>query len=156
MTLYTGLALTLLLGVPLMLLAVGVIANAVLLMGRRDADPTDVELEALATQSAGELVVHLQQSVEEMRGQLARQRSTLESLLFDVDRSTRATASSAAAARSSAAAPAIGAVPDSTTDLPRVVDRLVSEGLSDRTIARRLRIGVEEVRLARARIGSPT
>jgi DNA-binding NarL/FixJ family response regulator len=43
---------------------------------------------------------------------------------------------------------------DPTADLRGSVTRLAAEGLSDRAIARQLHVGLEEVRMTRARTGN--
>ena len=153
MNLHTGLTLTLLVGLPLMLLAIGVLAHAYLLARRPRLDPTDLALEALVTDSSEDLIAELRNSVQDIKSQLARQRGTLERLLanptgeqLSAPPPPAATPLPATAARY---APGAGAA----TDLRHVVADLVAEGLSDRAIARRLHIGVEEVRVARARAG---
>ena len=50
-------------------------------------------------------------------------------------------------------APAPAGSPLPGVELRATVSQLVAEGLSDRAIARRMRIGLEEVRLARLRQG---
>ncbi len=154
MNLHTGLTLTLLVGLPLMLLAIGVLAHAYLLARRPRLDPTDRALEALVTDSGEDLIAELRDSVQDIKSQLARQRGTLERLLADPGggelsaAAPPATAPLPATAAAGYAPPAVAA-----TDLRHVVAQLVAEGLSDRAIARRLHIGVEEVRIARARAG---
>ena len=148
----------LLIGIPLLLLAAGLLLNAYLLVRRPQIDPTDLALEAMATESMDGLLLELQRSVEELKGQLAGQRATLAGLLSDA--STYAPPVAAFESRSppggdlAAAAPDVPevvarAVEPSTGDPRSAVQRLVAEGLSDRAIARRLRIGLEEVRLSR-------
>ena len=153
MNLHTGLTLTLLVGLPLMLLAIGVLAHAFLLARRPGLDPTDLALEALVKDSGEDLIAELRNSVQDIKAQLARQRGTLERLLADPTGEELPAAAQPAAAPLPATAggytPGAGAAPD----LRHVVAQLVAEGLSDRAIARRLHVGVEEVRVARARAG---
>ena len=170
-------------GLPLMLLALGVLYHAYVL-GRQPAvmDDLDAHVEALATESADALLVDLQETVERMQAQLARQRDSLAGLLSEEVRRPR-TPAMAPAMSASMAAPALPSAPahqrapmaaggyvenPRATSAPRraleetprpaapltmgnAVAQLVSEGLSDRAIARRLRVGLEEVRIARMR-----
>lgn len=133
-----------LIGVPVLLLALGLLLNAYLLARRQRVNPADRALDALATESVDELVIELARSVEEIKGQLQHQREALGGLLSE-------TARAATGAPAPAAASAVAATPGG--DLRLAVDQLVAEGLSDRSIARRLRIGLEEVRMARGRPG---
>ena len=91
--------------------------------------------------------------MQDIKTQLARQRGTLERLLADPggEELSAAAPPVTAPVRATAAgyAPAAAAAPD----LRHVVAQLVAEGLSDRAIARRLHVGVEEVRVARTRAG---
>jgi len=74
-------------GVPLMLLALGVLYHAYVYGRQLPAEPTaDLlggHVEALATESAEELLFALQDAVEEMREQLAYQRDTLAGMLSE-------------------------------------------------------------------------
>lgn len=133
-----------LIGVPVLLLALGLLLNAYLLARRQRVNPADRALDALATESVDELVIELARSVEEIKGQLQHQREALGGLLSE-------TARAATGAPAPVAASAVAATPGG--DLRLAVDQLVAEGLSDRSIARRLRIGLEEVRMARGRPG---
>ena len=153
MNLHTGLTLTLLVGLPLMLLAIGVLAHAYLLARRPRLDPTDLALEALVTDSGDDLIAELRNSVQDIKSQLARQRGTLERLLADPTGEELTAAPSPAIAPLPVAATGYAPGPGAATDLRHVVSRLVAEGLSDRAIARRLHVGVEEVRVARTRAG---
>ena len=157
MNLDTSLPALLLVGLPLSFIAAGLLLNAYLIVRRARIDPTDAALEALARESEGELLIELQRSVEDIRGQLTRQRTTLTGLLSDAARysspapalaSPPAPASTAAIAAPPIAPAAAGPSPPAG-ELRAAVGQLVAEGLSDRAIARRLRIGLEEVRLAR-------
>ncbi len=168
-------------GLPLLLLACGVLYHAYVL-GKQPAAVDDLEatVEAMATQSTDALLVDLQEAVERMQGQLSRQRESLADLLSDEARAPRASMTPAMATVSASATPAeiepdlpmaSGAPieasrtePASMTQrapgqpiegqrgsLASSVSRLVSEGLSDRAIARQLHIGLEEVRMTRMR-----
>ena len=160
-------------GLPLMLLAVGVLYHAYVL-GRQPATMDDLEahVEALATESTDALLLDLQEAVERMQGQLARQRESLAGLLSEQDRRPRQPAMvpagipadappMAAAARVETARPVAAprrAIEDSRrppvpNPLGAAVAQLVSAGLSDRAVARQLHIGLEEVRMARMRVG---
>lgn len=163
-TLLIGLAV----GIPLLILGVGLLLNAYLLIARaRGSTLTIDSLDALATESMDKLLIELQRSVGEIRGQLASQRATLAALLSDSGAYANGAGAQAPlpAALQGAAIASPPVVPASTQpllegveaavvaaasqELHSVVARLVAEGLSDRAIARRLSIGMEEVRLAR-------
>jgi len=180
-------------GVPLMLLALGVLYHAYVL-GRQqstDFDDLGAHVEALATESTDALLIDLRDAVEHMQSQLSRQRESLAGLLSETRSSTPTFATSMAAASMAgampstpapAAAPAPRVAPVAaqidvaplaeprmaagsyvanarmadapitpTGSLTSAVAELVSEGLSDRAIARQLHIGLEEVRMARMR-----
>lgn len=165
-------------GVPLMLLALGVLYHAYVL-GQQPAilDDLDDHVQALATESADALLIDLQETVEHMQGQLATQRQSLAGLLSEDNRRMHALATAPALATASAEPempqasgapveqPRTAAAPrkpraamddrrsSSPNPLSAAVSQLVSEGLSDRAIARRLHIGLEEVRMARLRVG---
>ena len=146
-----------LIGVPLLLAAAGLLLNAYLVVRRPRVDPTDLALEAVATESMEELLLELQRSLEEVKGQLARQRASVAGLLSE----SPGYPAPAPALEPQAPAGAPGTAPEvearaaapSGADLRAAVDQLLAEGLSDRAVARRLRIGLEEVRLARQRAG---
>lgn len=159
MSLQLALALTMLVGLPLMLLAVGVLAQAMQLSRRTGAaDPADAELNALASASVDELVLELHHTIEDLRGQLISQRSTLQGLLSDAAmRRSEALAPAAAPISFQPApleAPAYQPSMTPPADLHRAVQQLTAEGLSDRAIARRLHVGLEEVRLVRSNPGT--
>lgn len=153
-------------GVPLMLLALGVLYHAYLL-GRQPLD-LGAHVEQLATGDPAEVMRGLQRSMNDVRGELTRQRASLREMLSEAQPAT----ATAAAAAPAAAAPIAAATPPQATaplvmpapmlpidrtagELRGAVHELAAEGLSDRSIARRLRIGLEEVRLARASGGGP-
>ena len=75
--------LVLLIGVPLLLVAGGLLLNAYLMVRRQNVETADMALEALATESMDELLLELQHAIEEIKGQLARQRVTLSGLLTE-------------------------------------------------------------------------
>lgn len=85
-------------------------------------------------------LVELQQTVVELQQQLAGQRAAVAGLLSGRERAPEST-------RTVAEAPEVLAV----TDLGGAVRRLHAEGLSERSIARRLHVGLEEVRLVSRR-----
>lgn len=156
----TSLLLALLFGAPVSALALAVGYHARLYLLDRGGALARAELD-IEGQDSGplgppiEVVLDLRRSIDELQDQLARQSDTLSNLLSEsAQRMARRELSHAAPAaaqpqRQAAPAPA-PAAPDPSlagADLPRAVQRLTAEGLSDRAIARRLRIGLEEVRL---------
>ncbi len=150
----TVLLLSLAIGVPLMLLALGVLYHGYLLSQQTRRDPLDVRVEALATESSDELIASLQDAVLQLQGQMSRQRESLASLLSD-QRNAFAL-EGAGDDRPMAAGEQVESLesrhaPDSS--LRARVLALTEDGLSDRAIARELHIGLEEVRIARLRGG---
>lgn len=151
----TALLLAVTVGLPCALLALAVVHHA-RVVGRMPAadegwDPEQVDelppaFALPAMQSASEpdpAMVEMQRTVSELQAQLARQRDALTGLLSDQRR-----------AAPSAPVAVASAVPAVTTphaievgDLGTAVRNLSAEGLSDRAIARRLRVGLEEVRM---------
>ncbi|MGE3855640.1 MAG: hypothetical protein AB7G21_01635 [Dehalococcoidia bacterium] len=190
----TVLVLSVAIGVPLLLLALGVLYHAYVL-GRQqsgDFDDLGAHVEALATESTDALLIDLRDAVEHMQGQLARQRESLAGLLSEESRAARSPIVPSAASMQPAMQPVMPvmqpapriAEPDLGTfeaspaydrrpaagsfvtnprttpaapapggSLTSAVAELVAEGLSDRAIARQLHIGLEEVRMARMRVG---
>ncbi|MFA7250111.1 MAG: hypothetical protein WC273_10830 [Dehalococcoidia bacterium] len=174
-------------GVPLLLLALGVLYHAYVLGRQQPAELDDLgaHVEALATESTDALLIDLRDAVEHMQGQLARQRESLSGLLSEQARAPR-TPLAAAPAGGPAMSPVMASMPAralpqidgdgvdeprmaagsfvhnprmapeaprSSGSLTSAVADLVAEGLSDRAIARQLHIGLEEVRMARMRVG---
>jgi len=148
-------------GVPLMLLALGVLYHAYLL-GRQPVD-VDTHVEQLAT-DPNEVMRGLQRSMNDIRGELTRQRSSLRDMLSDAQPTTESATPvpagvSASSAQVSITQPAsipsrpVLPIDRTSGELRAAVYDLAAEGLSDRSIARRLRIGLEEVRLARSSSG---
>jgi hypothetical protein len=131
-TLELALAVTLLIGVPLMLLAIGVLAHAYLLARPRGSSITEAHVEAMVADS-----------VE----QLLKQLRTAPSAVAPEPAALWAAPIEAAPAR--IAVPVSTATSPSGANLARAVSQLVNEGLSDRSIARRLSVGIDEVRVAR-------
>lgn len=176
-------------GVPLLLLALGVLYHAWVLGRQQSADYDELgaHVEALATESTDALLIDLRDAVEHMQGQLARQRESLAGLLSEDARAPRTAMAAAPAPMTASAPPAMPmprplepglgtmhaafpdprpaagsfvtnprfapAPPTGSGSLTSAVADLVAEGLSDRAIARQLHIGLEEVRMARMRVG---
>jgi DNA-binding NarL/FixJ family response regulator len=146
-------------GVPLMLLALGVLYHAYVLSRQAPIDELTAHVEALATESTEDLLANLQEAVERMQGQLASQRESLAGLLSDSRAPASMPAPQAAfvapapmAAGEFVPAPAMRRA-EAAVDQRSQIQRLAAEGLSDRAIARQLHIGLEEVRIARMRGG---
>ncbi|MEE8421789.1 MAG: hypothetical protein V3S31_03320 [Dehalococcoidia bacterium] len=154
----SALAVSLAIAVPLLLVAAALGLNAYLVLRRPRAAAAPGSLDALATESMDQLLLELQRSVGEIKGQLAGQRATLAGLLSGdpapvlISPQLQAVAPVVPQGSSPPAepqmAPAAAARP-AASELQASIARLVAEGLSDRAIARRLSIGMEEVRLAR-------
>ena len=150
-------------GAPILLLALGVLYHAYVLANQPAAPDQLMEhVASAAIEPAEELVAELQDAMHEIRGQLGSQRRALSNLLSAAPQAQQATQAPALAPAAGAPMP-VSSSPGMTDDvapgaptesLTGVVGRLVAEGLSDRAIARRIRIGLEEVRIARTRIGS--
>lgn len=156
----TILLITLTIGIPMMLLALGVLYHAYL-FSRQPMDLLEEHVDSLATESAEDLLFTLQEAVDEMQAQLANQREALAGMLSERPQAAFATV----------APLSLDAGPEDTfasmdDDLPSAagefvprspamtgvrsqIARLADEGLSDRAIARELHIGLEEVRIAR-------
>lgn len=153
----TTLLLSLSIGLPILLLALGVFYHARVIAQQPPIDPLTAHVTEMATTDhTEELLGELQHSMQAIRQQLTQQRESLTGMLSEGERSMR-TRAAPPVERTRAAAPAV-ADPlrglDPTTELRGAVARLVAEGLSDRAIARQLHIGLEEVRMARTRSGS--
>ena len=146
--------LALLVGAPVLALALAVAYHAQLyLLDRRGKLAPDEHSESAG--ASPEVVLDLRRSIEELHDQLGRQRQTLHSLMSasarkDASRAVGEPPSTATAP----APPPIEAEPPSE-NVHTAVRRLAAEGLSDRAIARRLRIGLEEVRLLSKRRPPP-
>ena len=143
-------------GVPLMLLALGVIYHAYLL-SRHPAD-LETHVEQLATEPS-EVMLGLQRSINDIRGELTRQRTSLREMLSDgpgcpppARRRWPPLRRLPSPPRRCPPAPVLP-IDRTSGELRAAVQDLAAEGLSDRSIARRLRIGLEEVRLARTAAG---
>lgn len=139
-------------GVPLMLIALGVLYHAYL-FGRQPVDALDEHVDSLATESAEELLFTLQEAVDQMQTQLAHQRDTLASMFSDRSLAGRDLRPALALDRPMAAGEFVQqmATPDAPMDIRDRIANLAEDGMSDRAIARELRIGLEEVRIARMR-----
>ena len=149
MTLQAALGAVLLIGLPILLLAVGVLAHAYYLARPRAAAKTDHLIEELVAQSVEQLLAQLQ---AEPRPRAPQAPMALQAARQDMP---LAPAGSAPVhpmhsfAALNAPAPSFLPAPN----LRMAVVQLLSEGLSDRSIARRLGIGIEEVRAARIHDG---
>jgi len=167
------LLLSIAIGVPLMLLALGVLYHAHLLANQQQpSDDLDAHVEQLAV-NRDQVLQGLQRSMEQVRGDLTRQRAALRQMMSDAQRESASPMLTPVAAvpapATEPAPPMVSGAPITpiemapsapmTTELPldrtsselrSAVSELAAEGLSDRAIARRLRIGLEEVRLARS------
>ena len=156
----TALLLAVTVGLPCALLALAVIHHA-RVIGRMPSadegwDPEEAD-ELPATFSLPPMkmsaepdpaMVDLQRTMSELQGQLARQRETLTALLSDQQRAAAVRTAAPVPARSSVAPLHLNAAsPVAITDLGSAVRDLSAEGLSERAIARRLHVGLEEVRL---------
>lgn len=103
-------------------------------------------VSSLVTRSADALALRLEEAMAQMQEQLVHQRSSLELLLSEPAR-----LATAAAPMGRAAGEHVRHDIVPTTSVQ--IARLIEEGLSDRAIARELRIGLEEVKIARSRGG---
>lgn len=108
-----------------------------------DRDLLTEHVSSLVTRTSDALAERLEEAVAQMQEQLAHQRMSLETLLSEPARAGVGVSMGRAAGehvRHEAV------LPTSTH-----IGRLIDEGLSDRAIARELRIGLEEVKIARSR-----
>lgn len=151
------LLLSIAIGVPLMLLALGVLYHAHLLANQQSSD-LDAHVEQLAV-NPDEVLRGLQHSMQQVRGDLTRQRAALRQMMSEAAREPMPVLEPALVSGAPVMpspiqepVPVVAELPlDRTSgELRSAVSELAAEGLSDRSIARRLRIGLEEVRLARA------
>src|SRR5690606_2799862 len=145
---------TIAIGVPLMLLALGVLYYAYL-FGRQPLDLLECHVDALATESAEDLLVALQDAVDEMQTQLAQQREALAGMLSEQRSPVLAAAGGHAGDLPMAAGEYVEQAPPqevpALSGMRAQIARLAEAGMSDRSIARELHIGLEEVRIARMR-----
>ncbi|MEX2229402.1 MAG: hypothetical protein WEB13_07160 [Dehalococcoidia bacterium] len=155
-------------GLPIIMLALGVFYHGYVIARQSFIDPLDAHVAGLATGQAGIMVGELQGAMDQIRDQLTQQREALSTMLSDADRAQgarRATASAGLDFAARAASPRVSGAPraaaarveprtDPAADLYGSVARLAAEGLSDRAIARQLHVGLEEVRMTRARTGN--
>lgn len=147
----TILLITLALGVPLMLIALGVLYHAYL-YSQQPMETLEQHVDSLATESAEDLLFALQEAVDEMQSQLAYQRDTLAGMLSDRPQQAFATVAPLSLdTDDEVVRPAAAGefVPRAMTGVRGEIARLAEDGLSDRAIARELHIGLEEVRIAR-------
>jgi DNA-binding NarL/FixJ family response regulator len=162
----TALLLSISIGLPILLLALGVFYHArVIARPATIIDTLGAQVETMAvTDHTEELLAELQNSMHAIRQQLSQQRQSLSGMLSNdaprprgipaMEASLRATAPAATATTVAGRMIEAQQNIDPGTELRVSVTRLVSEGLSDRAIARQLRIGLEEVRMARTRTGT--
>jgi hypothetical protein len=140
-------------GLPLMLLAVGVLAHAYLLARPRRAAASEgvppALIEAMVAESVDQLLAQLRITPGALDNSPSLSPDSPSGLPL-----VPAT-SSMAVAPSMVATPLRVATSPSGANLLQAVAQLVSEGLSDRSIARRLSVGIEEVRIARAPLAGP-
>jgi hypothetical protein len=141
-TLQLALAVTLLLGLPLLLLAIGVLAHAYVLARPRGRSVTEGHVEAMVAASVEQLLVQLRSAPPQGAPSLEGAPASLWTAAAPVE---------FVPARVSV--PLAGAITPSGANLAQAVAQLVNEGLSDRSIARRLSVGIDEVRIARAAQG---
>ena len=160
----SSLLLALLFGLPILALALAVAYHARLLLLDRRGRLARLapEQEAPEFGPPVEVVLDLRRSIDELQDQLARQGDTLSSLLSEsaqrLARRELEQPPPAVPAQPLRTTPPTPAAPDPALaggDLPHAVQRLTAEGLSDRAIARRLRIGLEAVRLLERRQPEP-
>ncbi|TAJ18023.1 MAG: hypothetical protein EPO65_09845 [Dehalococcoidia bacterium] len=122
--------------------------------GRGDRDTEEERdlltehVSSLVTRSADALALRLEEAMAQMQEQLAHQRSSLETLLSEPARMATASVPMGRAAGEYVRN-------DAAPTMSSQIARLIDEGLSDRAIARELRIGLEEVKIARSRGGRP-
>ncbi|RJQ12011.1 MAG: hypothetical protein C4558_02530 [Dehalococcoidia bacterium] len=112
-----------------------------------ERDLLNEHVSSLVTRSADALAERLEQAMAQMQEQLTQQRTSLEMLLSEPPR----TLATAGASLGRAAGEHIHA--ESALSMSDQIARLIDDGLSDRAIARELRVGLEEVKIARSRGG---
>lgn len=112
-----------------------------------ERDLLNEHVSSLVTRSADALAERLEQAMAQMQEQLAQQRSSLEMLLSEPPRAPLM----AGASLGRAAGEHVHT--ESALSVSDQITRLIGDGLSDRAIARELRIGLEEVKIARSRGG---
>lgn len=153
MTLQTAFGAVLLVGLPLMLLAVGVLAHAYYVARPRSAARTDRMIEDLIAESMDQLIAELRATTSRVEGsapvpmpQLAVAAPTAHSFSALAPADVPSMSRTGAPARATLQSAATTLAP---LNLRGAVSQLLAEGLSDRSIARRLGVGIEEVRAAR-------
>ncbi len=143
----------LLVGLPLMLLAVGVLAHAYYVARPRSAARTDRLIEDLIAESMDQLLAELRATSGRVEGSRPAPLPPLTvappaAHAFSALGTGDAPSMARAAALPAASLPT-RAASHAPLDLRGAVAQLLTEGLSDRSIARRLGVGIEEVRAAR-------
>jgi hypothetical protein len=111
--------------------------------GAAERDLLTEHVASLVTRSSDALAERLEEAMSQMQEQLAHQRTSLETLLSEPAR----VIAGASMGRAAGEHVRQGSTPSLSTH----IGRLIEEGLSDRAIARELRIGLEEVKIARNR-----
>lgn len=161
MSLQTAFGAVLLIGLPLMLLAIGVLAHAYYIARPRNAARTDRMIEDLIAESMDQLIAELRATSARVEGATAAPMPQLTMAPVPSAQLAHQSAHTFSAldsgmlpaAPSRAALPARAALQSGATlppmNLSVAVAQLLAEGLSDRSIARRLSVGIEEVRAAR-------
>ncbi len=156
--------LALLFGLPILALALAVAyrARPLLLDRRGRLVRSTPEQGATDLGPPVQVVLDLRRSIDELQDRLARQGDALSSLfsesaqrLAQRDPGQPPPAAPRQPLRTTAPAPAAPGPALAGGDLPHAVQGLNAEGLSDRAIARRLRIGLEAVRLRARRRPEP-
>lgn len=110
-------------------------------------DMLDQHVTRLVTGSTDAMIARLEQMANDVREQLQVQHATLESLMSASTRPIAQAPLPRAAGEPLTAMPMPPAIESRASQL----SRLMAEGMSDRAIARQLRIGLEEVKIARSR-----
>ena len=160
MSLQTAFGAVLLIGLPVMLLAVGVLAHAYYVARPRNAARTDRMIEDLIAESMDQLIAELRATSSRVEGSPPSALPPLPPLPaltpLAAARPSTAPITPALTHTFSALGPAPARAaqqPMASTlaplNLRGAVSQLLAEGLSDRSIARRLGVGIEEVRAAR-------
>ncbi len=150
MTLQAALASVLLVGLPLLLLALGVLVHAYYVARPRNAARADRLIEELVADSVDQLIAQLRAPEPAPLPPHVAFRAALQAAP-DLTRPVTPHASHRFGALDDRSVPPATSAP--MPHLGMAVAQLLTEGLSDRSIARRLGIGIEEVRAARLNTG---